>query len=169
MAATMLSFLEGRPVVPARLKHHVLVPDGATSDEAAQAVQVLEHFLDQHSEVRSTTLSLLAGDHSAALEMPADLLPLITHVLAQAASGNAVAVTPVAAELTTQQAADLLNVSRPYVVKLLDERRIPFRRVGNRRRILVADVMAFKDVDESERRSIAAELTVTAEHRGQDV
>ena len=85
-------------------------------------------------------------------------------MLAESAGGNAVAVSPVEAELTTQQAADLLNVSRPYLVKLLDERRIPFRRVGNRRRILLADVMAFKHTDESERRAIAAELYAEDDH-----
>ena len=87
-------------------------------------------------------------------------------MLAESAAGNAVAVSPVEAELTTQQAADLLNVSRPYLVKLLDERRIPFRRVGNRRRVLLADVMTFKHTDESERRAIAAELGAEAEHSG---
>ena len=96
--------------------------------------------------------------------MPVDVLDLLILVLAQAASGNAVAVSPVKRELTTQQAADLLNVSRPYLVKLLDQRRIPFRRVGNRRRLLLTDVMAFKHVDESERRAIAAELTADGQH-----
>lgn len=107
-------------------------------------------------------------DDETALEVPFDILRLLARMLAETASGNAVAVSPVKAELTTQQAADLLNVSRPYLVKLLDERRVPFRRVGNRRRILLADVMAFKDVDESERRAIAAELSAQAAQSGQD-
>ena len=97
------------------------------------------------------------------MDVPIDVLKLLARMLAETASGNAVAVSPVNAELTTQQAADLLNVSRPYLVKLLDERRIPFRRVGNRRRILLADIMTFKHDDESERRAIAAELSAKSE------
>ena len=103
------------------------------------------------------------GEDETALDVPVDVLRLLVRMLAETASGNAVAVSPVDAELTTQQAADLLNVSRPYLVKLLDERRIPFRRVGNRRRILLVDIMAFKHDDESERRAIAAELSAKTE------
>ena len=142
----------------ARSAHHFIVPDEAASVQAAHAVQTLKQFLEQHPEASAVSLSLL-GDDDEAFEMPMDVLGLLIQVLAQTASGNAVAVSPVKTELTTQQAADLLNVSRPYLVKLLDRRRIPFRRVGNRRRLLLSDVVAFKHFDESERRAIAAELT----------
>lgn len=142
----------------ARSTHHIMVPDEATSVQAASAVQTLQQFLEQNPEASTVSLSLLEDD-GAALEIPVNALDLLIRVLAQTASGNAVAVSPVKTELTTQQAADLLNVSRPYLVKLLDQRRIPFRRVGNRRRLLLSDVVAFRHFDESERRAIAAELT----------
>ena len=144
-------------------KHRLVVPDASTSAQAAQAAVALRQFLEAHPEASAASLSVVAGDDETALEVPVDVLWLLADILAETANGNAVAVAPVEAELTTQQAADLLNVSRPYLVKLLDERRIPFRRVGNRRRILLVDVMAFKHVDESERRAIAAELTTQAE------
>ena len=144
-------------------KHRLVVPDASTSGQAAQAAVALRQFLERHPEASTASLSVVAGDDETALEVPIGVLWLLADILAETASGNAVAVAPVEAELTTQQAADLLNVSRPYLVKLLDERRIPFRRVGNRRRILLVDVMAFKHVDESERRAIAAELTTQAE------
>ena len=142
--------------------HRVAVPDEALSGQTAQAANALEQFLERHPDASSASLSVLSADDEIAYEVPIGILRLLAHILAEFASGNAVAVSPVEAELTTQQAADLLNVSRPYLVKLLDERRIPFRRVGNRRRILLADVMAFKHMDESERRAIAAELNAEA-------
>ena len=144
-------------------KHRLVAPDASTSGQAAQAAVALRQFLEGHPEASVASLSVVAGDDETALEVPVDVLWLLADILAETASGNAVAVSPVEAELTTQQAADLLNVSRPYLVKLLDERRIPFRRVGNRRRILLVDVIDFKHADESERRAIAAELTTQAE------
>ena len=144
-------------------KHRLAVPDEALSDQASAAAAALAGFLERHPESSAVSVSVASASDETAFEVTVDMLRLLAHMLAETAGGNTVAVSPVDAELTTQQAADLLNVSRPYLVKLLDERRIPFRRVGNRRRILLADVTAFKHMDESERRAIAAELTAEAE------
>ena len=151
----------------ARSAHHFIVPDEATSVQAAHAADTLKQFLDQHPEASTVSLSLGADEET--FDVPVDVLNLLIRVLAQTAAGDAVAVSTVKAELTTQQAADLLNVSRPYLVKLLDQRRIPFRRVGNRRRLLLSDVVAFKHFDEAERRAIAAELTAEGQHHELDV
>ena len=67
--------------------------------------------------------------------VPAPVLRLLTQALQEMANGHCIALMPMDAELSTQQAADLLGVSRPYLVKLLEEGRIPFRRVGSQRRI----------------------------------
>ncbi len=116
---------------------------------------------------RSLTLTS-ADDADTSLEIPGQALRLLVEILAQIANGNAVTVAPIHAELTTQQAADLLNVSRPYLVRLLEEREIPYRRVGNRRRVLLTDVMDYKRHDDAQRQAIANDLTAESQRLGLD-
>ncbi|VTR54659.1 DNA binding domain, excisionase family [Serratia fonticola] len=70
---------------------------------------------------------------------------MLVEILGELANGNAVQVVPVHAELTTQEAANLLNVSRPHVVKMLEEGKIEFHKTGRHRRIRFADLMAYKE------------------------
>ena len=69
---------------------------------------------------------------------------MLVDVLSELAEGNAVKVVPIHAELTTQEAADMLNVSRPHFVKLLESGALAFHKTGKHRRIRFADLMAFK-------------------------
>jgi excisionase family DNA binding protein len=87
---------------------------------------------------------------------------LIT-LLSEMAAGNAVTLIPIHAELTTQQAADLLGVSRPFLIKRMQERRIPFRKIGTHRRLLFKDVMEYKRRIDAERLKILGELTDQAQ------
>lgn len=75
-------------------------------------------------------------------------------------------VAPVHAELTTQQAAELLNVSRPYLIRLLEANQIPYRKVGSHRRIRLVDVLEYQRLDEARRRDAQRELTRQAEELG---
>ena len=77
--------------------------------------------------------------------LPKAALNLFVEVLTQLGEGNIVQITPIHAELTTQQAADMLNMSRPSLIKRLDEEIIPVSRTGNRRKVAYADVMAYKE------------------------
>src|SRR3954447_20420301 len=116
------------------------------------------HKLGRRSSVRIQLLD--DGEEPETLAVPASALRLFLHLLTEMSQGHAVTLVPTHAELTTQQAADLLNVSRPYMVKLLDEGKIPFRTVGKYRRVRFDDLMSYKKDDA--RAKILDELTVEA-------
>lgn len=114
---------------------------------------------DLYREPGTTIVTFVGAAGEEQVELPdtlAYVLRQAVHVLAQ---GEAVAVVPVQKELTTQQAADLLNVSRQYLVRLLDEGKIPFSRTGTHRRIAFSDLMDYKRVRDHKRRKGLAELT----------
>lgn len=102
------------------------------------------------------------------VEVPSYVLRFVTGVLGEIARGHPVTVGGIDPELTTQQAADLLKVSRPYLVKLLDEGKLPHRRVGNRRKVLLADLLDYQYRDSEERRRVLDDLTREAEDLGLD-
>ncbi len=156
------------PPPAALLEHHLAVPDETTARQAGEAVEVVSQFLRQHPGVNSASVSLAAEGVDTKLEIPGHALRLLVDILAQIANGNAVTVAPIQAELTTQQAADILNVSRPYLVKILEEGRIPYRRVGNRRRVPLVDLVEYKNQDDAKRQAIADELTEEAQKLGLD-
>lgn len=119
------------------------------------------HKLGKRSSVRIQVLD--GGEETETVAVPASALRLFLHLLTEMSQGNSVTLIPTHAEITTQQAADLLNVSRPYLVKLLDEGRIPCRTVGKYRRVRFDDLMAYKRKDDEARAKILDELTAEAQ------
>lgn len=108
-------------------------------------------------------LRVRINDTEDAITLPASAVRLLIDLLSAMAEGNAVTLIPIHAELTTQQAADLLGVSRPFLVKQLEDRVIPFRRVGTHRRILFSDLMAYKRSTMEARTDTIEELTAQAQ------
>jgi len=100
------------------------------------------------------------------VELPTSALRLLVDILAELAEGNAVKVVPVHAELTTQEAADMLNVSRPHLVKLLEEGALPFHRAGKHRRVRFADLMQFKAQRDQASEDAMAALAKQAQELG---
>jgi excisionase family DNA binding protein len=108
-------------------------------------------------------LSVRIDDTDEQIELPAVAVRLLVELLSTLAEGNAVALIPIHAELTTQKAADLLGVSRPFLIKQLEQEVIPFRRVGTHRRIAFSDLMKYKREIDSKREQTLNELTKQAQ------
>jgi excisionase family DNA binding protein len=111
----------------------------------------------------------LVGPDGKATSVPESVLYVLERVAELMARGDSVTVVPVGQELTTQQAANLLNVSRQYLVRLVDEGRIPCHRTGTHRRLHIEDVLAFKEKRDEERRARLRELSrLTQDFGGYD-
>ena len=108
-------------------------------------------------------LNIRIAENGETVELPAVAVRLLVDLLSAMAEGNAVTLIPIHAELTTQQAADLLGVSRPFLIKQLEEGVIPFRRVGTHRRILFSDLMQYKQEIDGKRLKALDELAAQAQ------
>ncbi|MEZ6143737.1 MAG: helix-turn-helix domain-containing protein [Zavarzinella sp.] len=106
------------------------------------------------------------SDQEETVSIPVSAFRLLNDILTQMAQGNAVTIIPIHAELTTQQAADILNVSRPFLIEQLDKNVIPFRKVGTHRRILFQDLMVYKRETDRQRLEALEKLTQQAEELG---
>jgi excisionase family DNA binding protein len=95
--------------------------------------------------------------------LPDVAVQLLSRILNELANGHALTVTPFETDMTTSEAADYLNVSRPYLVRLLDEGKIPFRRVGTHRRVYFDDIKAYKQKQDTDAYTLLAELQAEAQ------
>lgn len=135
-----------------------------TPEESRLAAESSRQLATLTGKGEKAQLCVYDGDNK--ITVPFSAIQLLEDILAQMAQGNAIALVPIGHTLTTQQAADFLNVSRPYFVKLLEDGKIPFTKVGRHRRVKYADLLDYmKQVDETSRR-IAAELTREAQELG---
>ena len=120
--------------------------------------KALERVVNKHRIVE-----LHFDDQHGSIQLPASAVSLLAYVLNEMAHGNALAISPVHAELTTQEAANLLDVSRPHLIKLLESEKIPFHCVGTRRKIRLQDLMRYKAKASKARNKIFDALTREAQ------
>ena len=125
------------------------------AEDAAAAERALEHvrsYLGRHPDGPETIELRVEGDEAGeSLVVPRSALELFVAVLAHMAIGSGVAVVPAHAELTTQQAADLLNVSRPFLIGRLETGAIEYRMVGSHRRVKMASLREYQREDDRRR------------------
>ncbi|WP_234359496.1 helix-turn-helix domain-containing protein [Plantactinospora sp. BC1] len=139
-----------------------VTPDPQSVEVAAEALTRVQAYLRTHQD-DSATVRLVDDNEAEQLVVPRGAIELLARVLAHMANGHSVSVVPAHAELTTQQAAQLLNVSRPYLIGLLEAGEIEYRKVGTHRRVLAGSLLAYKHRDDVRRRKAADELTQLAQ------
>jgi excisionase family DNA binding protein len=150
---------------------HAAEPVAPTEEDARIArasVERLAHlraFRSKRRRVRYRVETENGEEDSVAI--PAAAAVLLERILAEMAQGNSITLMPVHAELTTQQAADLLKVSRPCLVERLEKGEIPFRLVGTHRRIRLTDVMRYKEQSDRERVEALQKLAALDQSLGQ--
>lgn len=141
------------------------IPSTTLAEGAREALRTLLRVIRQDGNVH-VRVQPEGEQAEVTITLPREALELFVEVLGYVASGNEVTIISQRAELTTRQAAELLNVSRPYLVGLLEAGKIPFRMVGTHRRIRFTDVMAYRQKDDARRDEVLAELTRQAEDLG---
>jgi len=124
--------------------------------------QILSQFAQQK---RPLTLRVREAGQDKPLQLPTGAVALLMEILEAMAAGRGVTLIPENAELTTVQAADVLNVSRPFLIKLLDENALPHRKVGKHRRIRMEDVMSYKSKIDREREAVLDQLAREAQEQ----
>jgi excisionase family DNA binding protein len=133
------------------------------TEQDVRLIKDLETFLDE----RAPQHAQLVGPTGETRDIPEPLYRLLRRVLPAMAQGAAIGVFPIHQELTTQQAADLLNISRPSFIKLLDGREIPYERSpGGHRRVRFADVLAYKQRRSQARHAALADIAAIGQQYG---
>ena len=138
--------------------------DAGETASADEALRLLNYVLNE--EPQQDVVDVVVEHSESAIRLPRNVAVSLREVLVNAVAGKPVEVIPMHAELTTQQAAYLLNVSRPHVVKLMDEGDLPGHKVGTHRRIYASDVKKYKRDRDIDGRMAADKLTSLTEGMG---
>jgi excisionase family DNA binding protein len=143
-----------------------MTPVSAPPDQRAEVAAIFR-LLDRAAHVRRQRGACkLVGPSGEAISIPESVFYILERVAEVMARGDSITIVPVGQEMTTQQAADLLNVSRQYLVRLLNEGRIPYTKTGKHRRVRIEDVLAFKERRDRDRKAGLDELTRMSEESG---
>ena len=154
----MMAFREERKIMSAVLRETLLPPTEQEAKLAKESSRLLAACIGQ-----GPTAKIRIIDAKGEFEVPVAALRMLVDILSHMAEGHAVSLMPIHAELTTQQAADFLNVSRPFVVSLLEKKALPFHKVGTHRRILFKDLLEHRERMMTESKQLADELAAQAQ------
>lgn len=137
-----------------------LPPSAQESKMARTSVQVIARYAQEN---QSLVLRVIDADQDEPIELPAGAVAMLVDILEAMAAGRGIMLIPENAELTTVQSAEILNISRPFLIKLLEEGKIPYRKVGKHRRVRMEDVMTYKKTIDQEREDVLDQLVADAQ------
>ena len=135
-----------------------------TTEQEIKVAKTASQALDSHTQDKPVRLLVVDGEHE--IKLSAGILRLIRDILKAMVAGHIVTLIPQHAKLTTKQAADILNVSHLYLIKLLEQGEIPHHKVGRHRRILMEDLMQYKEESRRKSAAILDELVAEAQELG---
>ena len=141
-------------------------PTAADAQLALESSRRLTQFLAARPKKALRVRIELENEPEESISIPVTAFQLLNSILTEMAKGNAVTLIPVHAELTTQQAADILNVSRPFLIEQLEKGVIPYRKVGTHRRVMFEDLMEYKQTMDHNRLKALEELSVIDQELG---
>lgn len=141
------------------------MPSSADIEAAAVVADKLKSFVEDSSDAYAHLFADGVGEREV-IQLPPVALVFLTEALKVMAAGDAVRIVPIHTELTTQEGANLLNVSRPHFVKLLEQGSLPFTKTGRHRRVKLSDVLAFKSARDEASLNAMGELTGQAQELG---
>ena len=135
-------------------------PTSQESTLARTSRQLLSRYAQENQPL---TLRVIDADQAEPIELPAGAVAMLMDILDAMAAGRGITLIPENAELTTVEAADILNVSRPFLIKLLEEGQIPYRKVGRHRRVRLEDIVNYKKAIDREREEVLDQLAADAQ------
>ncbi len=145
-----------------RLNDNVREPVIPSESDVDLARKMMPHF-QRNGDSKKVNVRVGGGEQ---VELPEVAVELLVRILGQLAAGNAVTLMPVHKALTTQEAADILGVSRPFVVAQMDSGKIPYRKVGTHRRVMVKDLVDYKRKMDAAREQSLDELAAEGQRLG---
>lgn len=118
------------------------------------------------SQINSELVDVEITDRNDKIELPLSALKFLEEILRKMSQGNIISIVPLATEVTTQKAAEILGCSRPHLVKILEDGEIPFTKVGRHRRIMFEDVMKYKKKMKEQQKQYIKEIMSADEEDG---
>ncbi|MEO1452051.1 MAG: helix-turn-helix domain-containing protein [Bacteroidota bacterium] len=143
--------------------HMISKPSKEEQHIAMESYSLLVASLEH---LRRETQILEISETSEQIKVPLSTLKLLARILEATSQGMPISIVPVATEMTTQAAADLLGCSRPHLVKLLEEGKIPFSRIGKHRRVKFEDIMSYKEKSKVQQRTFLEQMMRADEESG---
>lgn len=137
-----------------------------TKDEQQAALESYSALAASLEKIFSNTAEIEIEETEEKIKIPISALKLLAKILEQISKGNPISIVPIATEVTTQAAAELMGCSRPHIVKLLEDGEIPYTKVGKHRRIKYEDVAVYKKEMKSKQRKNIQDLMELDEESG---